>query len=163
MQLPVMSISASTDNSGQPVTKKRRRNFENNSETTTNYDDLWWTEKVISDIQAEYPPGELIRTGNPYFLCSSLPSHWRSNKTLPTAFKVVALGDTPDGTMVTIKAGNDENPCAELRNATAIMKNQIAKFNDLRFVGRSGRGKGTRKFILFFLMLQRMQKYVEKC
>lgn len=148
MQLPVMSISASTDNSGQPVTKKRRRNFENNSETTTNYDDLWWTEKVISDIQAEYPPGELIRTGNPYFLCSSLPSHWRSNKTLPTAFKVVALGDTPDGTMVTIKAGNDENPCAELRNATAVMKNQIAKFNDLRFVGRSGRGKRTRKFII---------------
>ena len=46
-----------------------------------------------------------------------------------------------DGTLVTVRAGNDDNYCGELRNATAIMKNQIAKFNDLRFVGRSGRGK----------------------
>ncbi|XP_019403178.1 PREDICTED: runt-related transcription factor 3 [Crocodylus porosus] len=38
-------------------------------------------------------------------------------------------------------AGNDENYSAELRNASAIMKNQVARFNDLRFVGRSGRGK----------------------
>lgn len=57
------------------------------------------------------------------------------------AFKVVALDDVPDGTVVTLKAGNDENYCAELRNCTAVMKNQVAKFNDLRFVGRSGRGK----------------------
>lgn len=57
------------------------------------------------------------------------------------AFKVVALADVGDGTVVTIKAGNDENWCAELRNCTAVMKNQVAKFNDLRFVGRSGRGK----------------------
>lgn len=41
----------------------------------------------------------------------------------------------------TLQAGNDENYCAELRNATAVMKNQVAKFNDLRFVGRSGRGE----------------------
>lgn len=63
------------------------------------------------------------------------------NKTLPVAFKVVALGDVNDGTMVTVRAGNDENYCAELRNSSAVMKNQIAKFNDLRFVGRSGRGE----------------------
>lgn len=54
--------------------------------------------------------------------------------------KVVALDDIDDGTPVTVKAGNDENCCGELRNYTAIMKNQMAKFNDLRFVGRSGRG-----------------------
>lgn len=74
-------------------------------------------------------------------VCTVLPNHWRSNKTLPVAFKVVALGDVGDGTMVTVMAGNDENFCGELRNCTAIMKNQVAKFNDLRFVGRSGRGK----------------------
>ena len=56
------------------------------------------------------------------------------------AFKVVALGEVGDGTLVTVRAGNDENCCAELRNSTALMKNQVAKFNDLRFVGRSGRG-----------------------
>uniref|UniRef100_A0A1B0DDB8 Uncharacterized protein n=1 Tax=Phlebotomus papatasi TaxID=29031 RepID=A0A1B0DDB8_PHLPP len=80
-----------------------------------------------------------VRTGSPYFLCSALPTHWRSNKTLPIAFKVVALVDVGDGTMVTVRAGNDENYCAELRNCSAVMKNQVAKFNDLRFVGRSGR------------------------
>ena len=52
----------------------------------------------------------------------------------------MALGDVPDGTLVTVMAGNDENYSAELRNATAAMKNQVARFNDLRFVGRSGRG-----------------------
>jgi hypothetical protein len=40
-----------------------------------------------------------------------------------------------------IRAGNDDNYCGELRNHTAVMKNQVAKFSDLRFVGRSGRGK----------------------
>ncbi|XP_036400846.1 runt-related transcription factor 1 isoform X2 [Megalops cyprinoides] len=85
--------------------------------------------------------GELMRTDSPNFLCSVLPSHWRCNKTLPIAFKVVALGDIPDGTLVTVMAGNDENYSAELRNATATIKNQVARFNDLRFVGRSGRGK----------------------
>uniref|UniRef100_A0A3Q3EK94 Runt-related transcription factor n=1 Tax=Kryptolebias marmoratus TaxID=37003 RepID=A0A3Q3EK94_KRYMA len=54
---------------------------------------------------------------------------------------VVALGDIPDGTVVTVMAGNDENYSAELRNASGVMKNQVARFNDLRFVGRSGRGK----------------------
>ncbi|KAG5882615.1 hypothetical protein JTB14_004589 [Gonioctena quinquepunctata] len=85
--------------------------------------------------------GELVQTGSPAILCSVLPTHWRSNKSLPLAFKVVALDDVPDGTVVTLKAGNDENFCAELRNCTSVMKSQVAKFNDLRFVGRSGRGK----------------------
>ncbi|KAJ8686707.1 hypothetical protein QAD02_022501 [Eretmocerus hayati] len=85
--------------------------------------------------------GELVQTGSPAILCSPLPSHWRSNKSLPVAFKVVALDEVSDGTLVTISAGNDENFCGELRNCTALMKNQVAKFNDLRFVGRSGRGK----------------------
>ncbi|KAK0083563.1 hypothetical protein PV325_008610 [Microctonus aethiopoides] len=95
-------------------------------------------ERTLDGLLAEHP-GELIRTGCPHLVCTVLPTHWRSNKTLPIAFKVVALGDVGDGTLVTIRAGNDENCCAELRNCTALMKNQVAKFNDLRFVGRSGR------------------------
>ncbi|XP_025405372.1 runt-related transcription factor 1-like [Sipha flava] len=97
-------------------------------------------ERSLGDFLSEHP-GELVRTGSPFLVCTVLPTHWRSNKTLPVAFKVVALGEVPDGTAVTIRAGNDENYCAELRNCTALMKNQVAKFNDLRFVGRSGRGK----------------------
>ena len=53
----------------------------------------------------------------------------------------MSLGQIPDGTAVHVSAGNEENVCAELENATAMMRNQVAKFNDLRFVGRSGRGK----------------------
>ncbi|XP_071512995.1 uncharacterized protein [Panulirus ornatus] len=86
-------------------------------------------------------PGELVKTGSPNILCTALPNHWRSNKSLPMSFKVVALDDVKDGTIVTVRAGNDENFCGELRNNSAVMKNQVAKFNDLRFVGRSGRGK----------------------
>lgn len=57
---------------------------------------------------------------------------------------MVALGnDVPDGVVVTVMAGNEDNSSAELRNATAIMKQGYAHFNDLRFIGRSGRGRYT--------------------
>ena len=107
-----------------------------------NMNDLLLGERTLSSAMNEHP-GELVRTGSPNFVCSVLPSHWRSNKTLPVAFKVVALGEMKDGTKVTIAAGNDENYCGELRNSVAFMKGQVAKFNDLRFVGRSGRGECT--------------------
>lgn len=97
-------------------------------------------ERLLNELLSEHA-GELMRTGSPSIICSPLPTHWRSNKTLPISFKVVALGEVSDGTLVTVTAGNDENWCGELRNSSAIMKNQVAKFNDLRFVGRSGRGK----------------------
>ncbi|XP_068424062.1 runt-related transcription factor 2 [Clinocottus analis] len=88
------------------------------------------------------PPRGLVQTDSPNFLCSSLPQHWRCNKTLPRAFTVVSLcDDVPDGVLVTVMAGNDDNCSAELRNATATMKQGHAHFNDLRFIGRSGRGK----------------------
>ena len=80
-------------------------------------------------------------SGSPNILCTALPSHWRSNKTLPSAFKVIALSDIEDGTMVNLRIGNDENFCGELRNNSQVMKNNVAKFNDLRIIGRSGRGK----------------------
>jgi hypothetical protein len=42
------------------------------------------------------------------------------------------LQEVPDGTIVTVKCGNDDNYSGEVRNHTAIMKNQMAKFSDLR-------------------------------
>ena len=56
-------------------------------------------------------------------------------------YQVIAMCEVTDGTVVTLRAGNDENFCGELSNNTAVMKNNVAKFNDLRFIGRSGRGK----------------------
>ncbi len=115
--------------------------------------DILTGERTLSTVLSEHP-GELVRTGSPNFVCSVLPSHWRSNKTLPVAFKVVALGEVKDGTKVTITAGNDENFCAELRNSVAYVKNSVAKFNDLRFVGRSGRGKWCA-----FISLDKFQRF----
>ncbi|XP_064556046.1 protein lozenge-like [Drosophila montana] len=145
---PTGGASNGTANSAHSGSNKNNNNNNNNNSRNNNnnnsnnavHQDLLWMERFVLERQQEYP-GELVRTSNPYFLCSALPSHWRSNKTLPLAFKVVALADVGDGTYVTIRAGNDENCCAELRNYTAQMKNGVAKFNDLRFVGRSGRGK----------------------
>lgn len=114
--------------------------FSDNPHATMSQVDVFPGEKSLTSVLGEHA-GELLRTGSPNFVCTKLPSHWRSNKTLPVPFKVIALGEIKDGTKVTIACGNDENYTGELRNCTAYMKNQVAKFNDLRFVGRSGRGE----------------------
>ena len=48
--------------------------------------DVLMPEKVVESLLGEN--GDLIQTGSPCILCSPLPSHWRSNKSLPAAFKV---------------------------------------------------------------------------
>ena len=114
--------------------------------------DLLWADRALAEIIGDPAApsallaGELVRTGSPSVVCTALPTHWRSNKTLPTAFRVVCLGGVEDGTLVTVRAGNDENWSSELRNATAVVKNHVAKFNDLRFIGRSGRGKASHPY-----------------
>lgn len=84
----------------------------------------------------------------------------------------MALGEVCDGTLVTVMAGNDENFCGELRNCTAIMKNQVAKFNDLRFVGRSGRGEffflncnNTQQIniLMSYFLIIRKKFYINNC
>ena len=106
---------------------------------TTPRADVMVPDHLLQEFLGEQ--GELVQTGSPCVLCSPLPNHWRSNKSLPIGFKVFTFQEVPDGTLVSVRAGNDENYCGELRNHTAVMKNQVAKFSDLRFVGRSGRGK----------------------
>ena len=71
--------------------------------------------------------GELVATGSHGILVSSLPKHWHSNKTLPNGFRlVVILGGAEDGTLVTVRAGNDENMSSDLRNSVAQVKNNVA-------------------------------------
>ncbi|CAJ0954976.1 unnamed protein product, partial [Mesorhabditis belari] len=76
-----------------------------------------------------------------HILTSELPEHWRSNKSLQIPFTVLSLLPVPDGTRITVHAGNEEAPCGEVRNAQSEFKRQCAKFSDLRFVGKSGRGR----------------------
>ena len=47
------------------------------------------SDKVVQELMGEQ--GDLIQTGSPAILCTPLPSHWRSNKSLPVAFKVVTF------------------------------------------------------------------------
>ncbi|NXR73638.1 RUNX2 factor, partial [Pycnonotus jocosus] len=93
-------------------------------------------------LLAQGPAGQTRLDCSPMFLCSYICIYMCLILVIVSPFsQVVALGEVPDGTVVTVMAGNDENYSAELRNASAVMKNQVARFNDLRFVGRSGRGK----------------------
>ncbi|XP_026679284.1 protein lozenge-like [Diaphorina citri] len=78
MHLP--NVTMSSDLSGghlhhHHAGKKRRRHAEStaNNEANNTNEELWWTERVLCEIQAEHP-GELVRTGSPYFLCSALPN-----------------------------------------------------------------------------------------
>ncbi|XP_011181669.2 protein lozenge isoform X2 [Zeugodacus cucurbitae] len=134
------SSNSNTNSSSNNNNNANNNNNHNSSNNNAGCQDLWWTERMVQMAHEKYP-NELVPTSNPYFLCSKLPPHWRANKTLPSSFKVVALVEVGDGTTVTIRAGNDENCSAELKNCQATMKEHVAKFNDLRFVGRSGRGK----------------------
>ncbi|XP_047738790.1 runt-related transcription factor 3-like isoform X2 [Hyalella azteca] len=85
--------------------------------------------------------GDMVATDSPNIFCTTIPSHWRSNKSLPSNFRVFIFDEVKDGTIVTIRVGNDDNFSGELRNNTASVKDNVAQFNDLRFIGRSGRGK----------------------
>ena len=99
---------------------------------------------------ADRPAERIIETDSPNFACTALPTHWRANKTLPSVFRVMSLsGDVRDGTRVIVAAGNDENFCGELRNGVAYMLSGVATFTDMRFVGRSGRGKQCRLSLPF--------------
>lgn len=66
---------------------KSKKMSPKNSKQNSQENECWWTEEAITIALTQHP-GELTRTGSPYFLCSVLPNHWRSNKTLPVAFKV---------------------------------------------------------------------------
>ncbi|CAF0735977.1 unnamed protein product [Rotaria sp. Silwood1] len=78
---------------------------------------------------------------NPYFQCSSLPSHWRKNKSLRFILRTKRHIDIKTNTRVIVFAGNDYNPCATLKNNVSWFRGGQAEFNDLRFLGASGRGK----------------------
>ncbi len=147
-------LASPTESSSSSPPHGSRTDGNGSSAPTTT--DLLWADRALTEIIGDPSApsallgGELVRTGSPCIICTSLPTHWRSNKTLPTAFRVVCLGGVEDGTLVTVRAGNDENCSSELRNATAVVKNHVAKFNDLRFIGRSGRGKSSLRYICTF-------------
>jgi len=105
---------------------------------------------------------------NPYFQCSSLPrwvkknfcfckriwiivhSHWRKNKSLRFVLRTKNQIEIKTNTRVVILAGNDYNPCASLKNNISWFRGNQAEFNDLRFLGASGRGLDQKKTFFSF-------------
>lgn len=66
----------STVNSNQPLTPEQIL-----QETYTKMTSDILAERTLGDFLSEHP-GELIRTGSPLFVCTVLPSHWRSVQAL---------------------------------------------------------------------------------
>ncbi len=64
------------------------------------------SDKVVQELMGEQ--GDLIQTGSPAILCTPLPTHWRSNKSLPVAFKVFTfqVGLQPAGLDTISTPGN---------------------------------------------------------
>jgi hypothetical protein len=71
---------------------------------------------------------------------SHLFSHWRKNKSLRFILRTKQQMDIKTNTRVVILAGNENNPCAALKNNVSWFRGGQAEFNDLRFLGASGRG-----------------------
>ncbi len=72
-------------------------------------------------------------------------SHWRKNKSLRFILRTKQHMDIKNNTRVIIFAGNESNPCASLKNNVSWFRDGQAEFNDLRFLGASGRGLNRKK------------------
>jgi hypothetical protein len=94
---------------------------------------------------------EITATNHPLVYCSKLPEFWRARKYLGGPFCVYfnASLSIPNGCLVTLSASSYRNRDAELVNFRSIVFNNIATFQDLRFIGKSGRGIYFLKFISF--------------
>lgn len=68
---------------GRGEGRGERREEESNSREVEGPELLWRDFGSIFDAF----PGDLIKTGAPNIVCSALPDHWRSNKTLPNSFR----------------------------------------------------------------------------
>lgn len=67
-------------------------------------------------------------------------SHWRKNKSLRFILRTKNQMEIKANTRVVVLAGNDYNPCASMKNNISCFRGNQAEFNDLRFLGASGRG-----------------------
>lgn len=103
------------------------------------------TYKYVNKINTEMAlskKNNLKETDNPNVRCTEFPEFWRANKKFPYDVCVHFLNnEVPDGTSVRITACNHKNSNPELKNNSARIVNGVARFNDFRFIGKSGRGK----------------------
>ncbi|KJE89403.1 hypothetical protein CAOG_00880 [Capsaspora owczarzaki ATCC 30864] len=139
---PASAVSSSTAGGAGLVGPPRRRVLQSSRSSSFSRTTSTSSEDVTANSEQDFPfVSSIVSTTHPQVLCSNLPEHWRCNKSLPAPFVVYAQVNVPDDTEVTVSAGNDEHAIAEMRNFATVMSNNTATFSDLRFMGRSGRGK----------------------
>jgi hypothetical protein len=92
---------------------------------------------------------DLYQTENPHVRCTRLPDFIRAKMYLGAVFTVFFdNGVVAEGTEVEIRASNSINEDAQLRNSQSVVREGRAEFKDLRFVGKSGRGKKFNVYIV---------------
>lgn len=79
-------------------------------------------------------------TENKNIYVDKLPEFSRANKYIGEYNVYVGNNEVPDGTQCTIFAFSIKTGPGELRNNVSFVRDGIVKFEDLRFVGKSGRG-----------------------
>jgi hypothetical protein len=83
----------------------------------------------------------IVDTSNDRVKCTKLPDFIRAKKRLYFPFEVYfEKGLVQDGCIVKLNASSKKNPGGELKNNVAAVSNGKATFEDLRFLGKSGRG-----------------------
>lgn len=105
---------------------------------------------IVAVAEIELGLAALHATDQPCVRCTRLPEFIRAKKHLGSPFCVFVDDNwVPDGARVVIAAGNAKNPCAELRNNVSRVCNGVARFDDLRFLGKSGRGTRFNVYLRF--------------
>ena len=95
---------------------------------------------ALDDGHTQLQNGDAVMTSCASIACTRLPVHWRSNKALPQMFRVYSLKPIADGTEVAVTTVNDMGQNCDVKNGTARFQHNVAKFVDMRFNGKSGRG-----------------------
>ena len=79
-------------------------------------------------------------TENKNIFVDALPEFARANKYIGNYNVYVQNNEVPDGTLIEIKAYSTKTGWGELKNNISRVVNDKACFEDLRFIGKSGRG-----------------------
>lgn len=79
-------------------------------------------------------------TENSNIFVSILPKFTRANKHIGNYKIFIANNELPENTPVLIRAFSTKTGQGEMKNNTTTIKDGIACFEDIRFIGKSGRG-----------------------
>ena len=91
---------------------------------------------------------ELKSTEDPSVFVTGLPKFSRANKFIGNYYVYVAHNKIPDGTLVIIKAYSEKTGWGQMKNNTSVLRNGVAFFEDMRFVGKSGRSMSSSFFFV---------------